>query len=201
MATRYLDPTTFKQWARDDVAADENLVEAAILASEELIDEAAGRGLEVVDGSTSATARVFRPDGVTDMLVIPDADSVSSVVENGTTLTEDTHYVLEPFNQIHPVTGAYRPYSVVRRVGGVWYQDYPKATVTVTAKWGWDEDKIPAAIVEACKVLANDWLAHRNSSLGVVGANEGGFSIGAREWPMVRKAVALITGPGSAEVA
>ena len=198
---RYLPVETFKQWNHDDIAVDDNLIESAINAAEELIDEYAGRGLEVVTGATSATARVVAPDVNTALLRIWDADEVSTVVENGTTLTVGTHYQLEPLNQISPTTGAYRPYDTIRRLSGCWYTNAGEATVTVTAKWGWAQASIPAAVVEACKVLTRDWLAHRTSSLGVVGANEGGFSIGAREWPQVRKAIATISGPKSAEVA
>ncbi len=191
---RYLDKTTFKQWAHDDVKVDDNLIDQAIAAAEELIDQAAGRELQVVTGSTVASARQIAPTGSTDVLQIWDADEVTTVVENGVTLTEGTHYQLEPLNQLSAVTGAYRPYDTIRRLSGCWYVDSTGApSVTVTAKWGWAQASIPSAVIEACKVLANDWLGHRHGGMGNVGVTPDGFTSGAKEWPMVRKAVASVT--------
>ncbi len=80
-----------------------------------------------------------------------------------------------------------------------WYRNGPRATITVTAKWGWST--IPDQIVEACKLLTKNWLDHRHTNLGVVGVGEDGFALGEREQMALRKAVASITGHGSVPAA
>ena len=195
---RYLTVASYKDWANDDTSASDDLIEEAINASEEWIDTESGRRLVVVDGSTTATAQSFRPDG-SCYLNIPDAAEITSVVENGTTLTEDTHFQAEPFGNLHPTTAAYRPYDRLTRLDAFWYTNGPRATVVVTAKWGWTA--IPSAVVTAARVLTSDWLANRQVRLGVVGSTADGFSIGIRENPNVLRALKAIHGRNNAEVA
>ncbi len=198
---RYLDVATFKQWAHDDVNVDDNLIKRAILAAEELIDQRASRELQVVTASTSATSRSKVPDVGSNILPIWDADEITIVVENGTTLTEGTHYQLEPVGQRSQTTGAYRPYSKIRRLYGCWYTDDGKATVTITGKWGWAEASFPNLVIEACTSVAQDWLANRGTHHGITGVTGDGFAIGMRSNKLVEAALSAIgDSPNSALV-
>ena len=201
MTTRYLTPIEFRSWARSEVADDDAIIEEAIQAAEGIIDSEAARSITLVTGATSATARVFRARPGARVLPIHDADEVTTVVENGTTLTENTHYQLEPLNQIDDTTGDYRPYDRIVRLGACWYSDGYDADITVTAKWGWDENSIPPVVKEACKAVTAAWLKYRNGVGGVVGATGDGFAIGEREEMMVRKAVRAIKGRRAVQAA
>ncbi len=136
MTTRYLDVDTFKQWTNDDVDDDDDLIEQAIQAAEQWLDHQARRRFIKADEST---ARSFVPEAGSTLLFIGDCDTIASVTENGTALTEGTHYQPEPIDKIDPVTGEYRPYDRLRRLDAVWYRNGPRATVVVNAAWGWEE--------------------------------------------------------------
>lgn len=189
----YLERETFRDWTRNEIKGGDDLIDQAIAAAEELIDSEAGRSLVLVDESVAPTAQQFRPLHNVPFLDIPDAAEVTSVVENGNPLVVDEDYVLEPFGNLDPATQAWRPYHQVTKAHGCWYTNGHLPTVTVTARWGWAE--IPAVVVEACKVLAQDWLEHRNVRLGVVGSTNDGFSIGVRSSPLVARAVEVVAGP------
>lgn len=189
---RYLTVEKFQQWARDDIDLDEELIEEAINASEEWLDFETKRQLILVDDDTVASARSYRPDCSTT-LWIGDAAEIVSVVENGVTLTAGDDYQAEPLNNITASTGAYRPYERLERLDQIWYRNGQRATVTVTAKWGWES--IPASVVEACKFLTQDWLTNRDIRGNVVGTTADGFSIGVRENPNVRRALHAVRHP------
>lgn len=189
MATpRYVPVATFKQWWKTEISVDDTLVEAAINAAETAIDNALQRRMVVASGTPSA--RVFRPTD-SDVLYINDAKTVTSIVENGTTLTSGTDYVLEPLNGIS-ATGETWPYYRVLRYGRCWYTDGVKATVTVTADWGWTA--IPYEVIESCKIIASDMLSNRDMRNGLVAITEAG-GVGSRENLTVRNMIAKYRGP------
>lgn len=196
---RYLTVVSYKSWATDETTSDDTLIEEAINAAEEWIDEHAGRSLVLVDGSTVASARVFRPKPCSDTLLITDCAEITSVVENGVTLVDGTDYIAEPLNGVHVATNSYRPYDALVRLDRAWYTNGKRATVTVTGKWGWTS--IPQVVVTAARILAADWLANRHVRLGVVGSTVDGFSIGVRQNPNVMKAISVIAGRQSVQVA
>lgn len=185
MATpRYLPVATFKQWWKSEISADDTLIEAAINAAETAIDNALKRRLIVASGTPSA--RLYRPDhSAAQILYIDDATSITSVVENGTTLTSGTHYVAEPLNGIGS-SGEAMPYYRLLRYGSYWWHDGVKTTVTVTADWGWSA--IPPEVVESCKIIASDMLSNRDMRNGLVAITEAG-GVGSRENLTVRSMV------------
>jgi hypothetical protein len=183
MATpRYLPTATFKTWWKTETTADDTLIEAAINAAEMAIDNALQRRMIVASGA--ATERVFRPTG-SDVLYIDDCTEVTSIVENDVTLTSGTHFVLEPLNGL-AATGEAWPYYRVARYGQCWYTDGPKATVAVTAKWGWAA--IPYEVIESCKIVAADMLSNRDMRNGLVAITEAG-GVGSRENRTVKEMV------------
>ena len=66
-----------------------------------------------------------------------------------------------------------------------WYGVPGAATVTVTARWGWQA--IPSMIQESCKIIAKDVLMQRNSDIGfgLVAVTDAG-GVGTRENWIVR---------------
>jgi hypothetical protein len=186
-----------EEWVRTEITSDQTLNGQAIDAGQSLLAEMSGREFVLVTVDTTASARTFTPEHCRMRLNISDAASITSVVENGVTLTDGTHYLAEPNGNRHRSTGEWRPYSTLVRLDNYWYTNGPRRTVTVTAKWGWTT--LPVVATEALKVLAADWLAMRNSRNGVVSVTTEGFSIGMRDNPLVKAAAAAVAGPMSAD--
>ena len=189
MAVRYLQVETLKAWQRSDLQLEDDLYEAAIEAAEQSIDHALGRRVAVASGTPSA--RNLRPRVGTMALWIPDAVSVTSVVENGVTLVEDTDYDLEPVDAV-TMSGESVPYHGLGRRSKCWYTKGRQATVVVTADWGWSA--IPPLIVEAAKIVAKDILEQRDIRFGLVDISESG-GVGTRENRVVRQVMAEYTAP------
>lgn len=183
MTTRYLDPGDFMSWAGDEVIADEPIVVAAINSAENDIDTALGRRMIVAAGS--ATARSYAPKVPnTSVLMIDDAATITSVVENGVTLVAGVDYRAEPTNGVN-AAGDPVPYHRLVRLGAHWhYSTDHTLTVVVTATWGWSA--IPALVVDACRVLTRDSLANRHTRFGLAGITEAG-GVGVRENDLVTK--------------
>lgn len=198
-----LDRPTFEAWVRTEISGDANLNQAAIDAATSYLGSpvtGAGRNFTLVDGDTVASARTFRPaTHCTSVLWITDAAEITSVSENGTALTVDLAYIAEPNGNRDEASGQWRPYDRLYRLDSWWYHDGYRRTVTVTAKWGWTT--FDPLIGEACKVLAQDWAAQRNSANGVIGATADNFSIGMRTNPLVMAAINALRGPMSIGIA
>lgn len=178
MAPRYLPVATFQQWWQDETSQNATLIEAAILAAERAIDNELGRPMIV---ATTASARSYAPDAASDLLWIDDCTTITSITEDGTAVSSDD-WQAEPLNNLTSA-GETVPYYKVRRLDGDWYSNRRKATVTVTATWGWAA--IPYEVVEACKTLAKDILLNRDARFGLAGITDAG-GVGMRENPVVR---------------
>ena len=174
-----LSVAEFKAWKRVEVSVDDAVIQAAIGSAEEVIDQHCGRTF-VVAGT--ATARVFAaPHSECEVLDIYDCASVTTVVDNGSTIAS-TNYQLEPLNGLS-TSGEYTPYTRIRLLGGgSWSWEYNKATISITAAWGWTS--LPTRYTEATKVLAADLLDNRDIRNGVIGFTEYA-GIRVRENPVV----------------
>lgn len=166
MSTIVLLPE-FTDYARDQVGAvDEGFKQAALDAAESMIQEHCNRAFFV---ASSSSARSYTPNGWSEVLRIHDCTQITSVVDDGNTITS---YQPEPLNGLS-WSGEARPYEQLRRTSeGVWTWDDGTATVVVTAKWGWAA--IPSAVVEAVKITAKDILQQRNNNSGVAGFGDFG---------------------------
>ncbi len=192
---RYLPVATFRQWWKSETNVDDELIEAAINAAETAIDNALQRRMVVASGVDAE--RVYRPQLNSPILLIHDCVTVTSIVENGTTLTEGTHFVLDPLNNLN-AAGETVPYHRALRYGQNWYTDGPKATVTVDADWGWAA--IPYEVVESCKIIAADMISNRDMRNGLVAITEVG-GVGSRENTTVRNMIAKYRAPAAFVVA
>lgn len=169
----------FKTFARVETASvDDVFLQAALDAAETTVRSTTGRYLAVAG---SATARSYVPNG-SAILRFDDCTSVTSIVDDGTTLVAGTDYQLEPVNALN-IAGETVPYTQARRLGGVWSSSTEgKATIVVTAPWGWAA--IPSWAVSATLILARDIVQARDQVGGVAGFGEFG-AVRVRENPMV----------------
>lgn len=157
----------FKEYVRDQVTVDDTILQNVLDGAEHSIDDHCGRSFGVASGTPSV--RHYTPDsGWSSVLRIHDCVSITSVVDNGTTVTT---YQAEPVDGLD-VTGRTVPYEQLRQYAGYWGWDQGRALVAVTADWGWEAT--PAPVVEATKIIAKDILTQRNNNSGVAGFGEYG---------------------------
>jgi len=173
-----LSVADYRAWSGNNDAPDESFVQAAIDAAEEAINDHCSRQFVVAHVSNTST-RLYVPAG--QIIRIHDAVEVTVVADDGATVAS-TGYQLEPLNNL-TVAGETVPYDQIRRLSGYsWACDYGRATVAVTARWGWTA--LPAKYTEATKILTGDILAQASVRNGVVGFGEFG-ALRVRENPMV----------------
>lgn len=175
MTARYVTAAEFDTFLGSETTVDVDLKALALEAAEQYLDIECGRRFAVA--GASATARMYAPDVRTQILDIHDCTEITSVVENTLTLTEDSDYVAQPLNGLTDA-GETRPYDRLYRYGCYWYTDTPKATVTVTAKWGWAA--IPPGAKYACLVAAKAFLEAKDIRLGLAALTEAG-GVGERQ--------------------
>lgn len=179
-----LSVAAFRAWKGNPTAPDNATIQAAIDAAEFVIGEDVGRYFAVA-GSSSARTYAPQFDGQT-ILPIHDCTSIVSVSNDGTTVTAGSNgYQAEPVNVSW--AGNARPYTQLRLLSGSWVHDKGRATVTVTATWGWSA--LPSAYTEATKILAADVLDQRALQNGVVAFTEYA-AIRVRANPMVAQLLA-----------
>lgn len=166
----YVALNEFQDYARNELAGSDDIIQQTCLdAAEQMINEFCARSFTVA--SVTATARTYTPISPwTDVLRIHDCIAVSSVVEDGATVAT-VDYQLEPLNNF-AWSGATIPYEQIRRPNNIWYWDGGKATVTVTARWGWAST--PDAVKSATLIIAKDVYQQRNTTSGVAGFGEFG---------------------------
>ncbi|NDC95361.1 hypothetical protein EBZ38_12490, partial [bacterium] len=145
------DLATLKSYARNELgSADDAVIQAALDAAHYSAYNYIGRSLEPAG---AASARSFVPLSWR-ILNIDDCTSITSVVNNGTTVAA-SDYQAEPVGN-RSDSMATVPFTRLRMLTGAWYCWNGQASVTVTATWGWAS--APAAAVEAVKILAKDIL-------------------------------------------
>ena len=168
---------TFKDYARNELGtADDSAIQAALDAAHYSAYDYVGRSFEPVG---AASARKFVPLSW-EILNVDDCTSITSVVNNGTTVAT-SEYQAEPVGN-RSGSMATVPFTRLRMLTGAWYCWNGEATVTVTATWGWSA--APAAAVEAVKILAKDILHQRDNRSGVAGFSEFG-AVRVRQNPYV----------------
>lgn len=151
---------------------DDPHIEASIAAACRWIDKLCGRRF-YLDGDTDAdvTARVFRP--LDPYLCVVDDFATTTNLVVATDAGDDqtfeqtwapADYELLPLNQIGPA-GQQWAYTGLRAVSGLTFPTTKRASVQVTARWGWPS--VPADIKLAAVQLAMFCFANKNAALGV----------------------------------
>jgi hypothetical protein len=185
----------FKLWLKSEIPTDDNpYLQEALEAAQQTIQNACQRKFNAV-GADAATARSFQPVGYcSKVLYIHDCTTITSVVDNGTTLVANTDYQAEPLNGLNS-SGEAWPYFRLVKPWDAWYSATGFASVVVTAKWGWLET--PAPILSAIRIIAKDEFNQRNTAgFGLVTVTEAG-GVGTRENRIVREAVAQYGHPNA----
>lgn len=169
---------------------DENALQAAL--------DTASRGIEKMTGrqfnqATVATARVYRPTSyrlvdvddfyTTTGLVIETDDGDSGTFS---TTWSAGSYELYPLNGISDGEAGW-PWFKVRALNSRWFPCGSRATVRVTARWGWAA--VPAAVKESCLVSAVEIFKLKDTPFGVGGYGDFGI-IRARDNPFVARMLA-----------
>jgi hypothetical protein len=155
-------------------------LQSALDAADRAVDQWCARSIFVADDEDTS-ARVYRPYPGSRTLAIHDCVEIETVVENSVTLTSGTDYVADPLNGL-TISGETVPYTHLNRYLQSWWCDGPKATVTVTARWGWTA--IPPGVAEATKMLAKDIATSRERTGDVVGFGEFGV-VRLRQSPQI----------------
>jgi len=139
-------------------------VQDALDAAEEAIGDDCARLFVVAD--VTPTERLYVPTWGDPVLRIHDCVAVSAIDNDGVAVTD---YQLEPVGDSW--SGDSRPYTQIRLLGGDgWAVDQGRATVGVTARWGWTA--LPARYSNAVKILAADVLDSRDVRNGVIGMTD-----------------------------
>ena len=132
-------------------------------ATESLLTKVSGRKWFVATGTTS-TRRYAPRNTRSDLIRIHDCVSVASVTNDGETVpvwaSSTGGYQLEPLNGLD-WAGETRPYEGLRYIGSFWKFDSYRATVAVTADWGWAA--IPEQVKRAAYVIAKDMWSFRHT--------------------------------------
>ena len=137
-------------------------LDGVAIAAESLVTKVSGRKWVVASGSST---RYYAPRTVgQDLIRIHDCTTVTSVTNDGETVpvwaSSTGGYQLEPINGLD-WAGEARPYESIRYIGSRWKFDNYRATVAVTATWGWAA--IPEQVVRAGYVIAKDMWSYRNT--------------------------------------
>jgi len=169
--------STFKDYARNELGtADDTAIQAALDAAHYSAYDYAGRSFEAAG---VASARLFVPVSW-NICNIDDCTSITSVTNNSTSVAAST-YQAEPVENRSGSTATV-PFTRLRMLTGAWYVWNGKASVSVTATWGWATTPAPA--IEAVKILAKDILHQRDNRSGVAGFGEFG-AVRVRQNPYV----------------
>jgi hypothetical protein len=158
--------TEFKAYLGTDLSANDTYNQDVLDAAVSTVQHYCQRPFEVAG---AASARVYVP--TRGIVRFHDCTTVTSIAENGSTVAT-TSYQLEPLNALS-WSGQARPYEQARRIDGVcWYEGwYPgKATITVTATWGWSA--IPDEVKSAVLILGKDIAKNRDVAFGIAAFTE-----------------------------
>lgn len=131
-------------------SVDDERIDIALDAATAMIQDYCSRQF-LIDSTSSS--RVYRAEDICLVHVDDISTSTNLVVAtdeagNGTfsTTWAASDYQLEPLNG--KINGQTRPYNTIRAVGDKWFpQDAGRATVRVTALWGWPT--VPEAVRQA----------------------------------------------------
>lgn len=164
-----------KVYLGTDRVDDDDFLEVSRVAAENAVQHACQRPFEV---ASDASDRMYVPR--LDRVRFHDCTSVTSITANDEAVSSDD-YQLEPLNGLS-WSGQARPYEQARLHSGCWYSDGERATITVTATWGWAA--IPDEVKAATLIVAKDVVKNKDVSFGIAAFTEYA-AIRVRENPTV----------------
>jgi hypothetical protein len=161
--------------------------------------DAASRGVELVthrqfNDAGTVSARVYHPTS-TSLVEVDDFHTVTGLIvkidgdDDGTydTTWTATDYELRPLNGIVGGQPGW-PFSQVWSVGTQWFpRCAQRATVEVTARWGWAA--VPLPVKQATLMLAEEIYKQKDSPFGIAGMDNYG-AVRVRENPAIMRKLA-----------
>lgn len=179
----YITVGELKNRLRIEDSVDDALLTVAVAASTDAINHHCGRDFNQAETATARRARAISPGlaivadfYTTDDLVVATDNDGDGVFE---TVWDSSDFDLEPFDGVvNGVEGW--PFWRIRAVGGLSFPTQRRAGIQVTAKWGWSS--VPAGVVSAAYIIAEDIARLKDTAFGVGGYSEYG-RIRARENP------------------
>lgn len=168
----------------DDTTDDEKLQDALESSSHEINTHCSRRFWADI----TATPRLFHPGAAGVALVDDfwtDDDLVVETTSDGITWTAwaATDYQLEPLNGVVDGVPGW-PYTRLRSVGGRRFSREARATLRVTARWGWLA--VPPPVHQSCLILAAETAKLAEAPFGVGGYGEFGI-VKARDNPFAAR--------------
>lgn len=157
----------FRAWKGCATDPADSVIQLAIDAAEEAVNAHCGRVFSVAG---SASTRLYVPtNDRQNVLPIHDCTSITTVVDDDSTLLA-ADFQAEPVNGLL-ASGDTSPYTQLRLLAGAyWAFDANRATVSVTATWGWAA--LPDAYTNAVLILTADIVDQRALQNGVLGFTE-----------------------------
>lgn len=204
LTNAYLTLPEFKQLASITTVTGDADCERAIEAASRTIDGICGRRFY---SDAAATARTYHAEAYWSVLVDDFHTTTDLVVKTDTgddgtfeTTWASTDYELLPRNGIMNGVEGW-PYTTVRAVEGRTFPCGKRASVQVTAKWGWAA--VPPAVEQACVIAALDFWKAKDAPFGIAGIEGDGTVARVRSNPQVRALLAPFmkgTGVGGVRV-
>lgn len=157
---------------RDADATDDGVIEAMISQYSRWIDEYCRRWF-YADTHTRYYDVANPPIDGRTLYLDADLQSVTTLTNgDGTTLTEDTHFILRSTNEHYPNVNYYDRVVLLSSAGATWsYVDDPEEAISIAGVWGYcASDSHPTPVEQACLLLVQHAYYRRNNPEGRVTA-------------------------------
>lgn len=183
LGDNYITLTELKDRLGISDTVDDTVLNSAITAASRGVDHYCRRQF---NKTTTASARTFYPSH-SRLVMVHDFHTTTGLVvktdtgDDGTFATTwaAADFQLEPLNGVVDGVEGF-PYWKVRAVDSELFPAEHRATVQVTAQWGWNA--VPGPVKEATFIVAQDIAKLKDTAFGVGGFSEYG-RIRARENP------------------
>ncbi|MFF8768496.1 hypothetical protein ACF07Q_28610 [Nocardiopsis dassonvillei] len=184
MAAPYATRDALKSRLEIKTAAEDERLDQALNAASRGIERIAGRHFNRADAPSTRAVVPLRDR----LLVVPDFHTVEGLAVEDTAgqMWDAAGLQLEPLDGVQDGVEGW-PYWRIRSLGGPFPRQGDRATVRVTARWGWAA--VPADIVEATLIAAAELWKLKDAPLGVTGMADWGM-IRVRDNPKVYSLVA-----------
>jgi hypothetical protein len=181
----YVTRDELKSYMGLEVDTEDALVDAANSSASREIERHCNRQF---NDAGSVSARLYRVTNCHTVVVDDFWTTTGLIVEINTsgdgvtwTTVPATEYELSPLNRIS--NGVEWVYWRINMVGNTSFPVNRRASVRVTAQWGWEE--VPADVKQAVKMLASDTFQMKDSRMGVAGSDQFGTIVRVRSNSLV----------------
>lgn len=173
MANEYVSASTFKTQQGITVTTWDTFLASACTAASRAVESFCNRRFWADSDASSVRYYSGRPGSA--VLSIDDLVTLTTLLTDtggdgtfGTTLTNNTDFVLEPLNAAAETPA--RPYTLIRikpRASSAYFPTDPRS-VKVTGKFGWAA--VPEEVVQAASILVNILFKRKDAPFGIATA-------------------------------